>query len=181
MSKTQRSIALLRGINVGKTKRMAMADLREALSELGYDDVQTLLQSGNVVFSTKVKADVAEKQIAEAIATHFGFDVSVLVRTAPELAKVVEENPFAGADADGKRFHVLFLSAKPAPATLHDVDPDAFAPEQLAVTDRELYVWCKNGVRESKLLKALTDKRLKVAITARNWNTVTKLLEMVRS
>lgn len=181
MSKPQRSIALLRGINVGKTKRMAMADLREALSELGYGDVQTLLQSGNVVFSTTAKPEVAEKQIATAIATHFGFDVTVLVRTARELTKVVEENPFAEAAADGKRFHVLFLSAKPAAATVRDIDLDSFAPEQVALTGRELYVWCTNGILESKALTVLNDKRLKVAITARNWNTVTKLLAMARS
>lgn len=180
MSVMAQHIALLRGINVGKTKRMAMVELREALDELGYEDVKTLLQSGNVVFRAKGKPEALEKEIQKAVARRFGFDVTVMVRTARELAKIVEENPLTEGEAEGKKLHVLFLAAKPAASCLREVDPAALLPEKFHVAGREIYLWCKNGVLESKLFGVFSDKRLKVAGTARNWNTVTKLLALTQ-
>jgi uncharacterized protein (DUF1697 family) len=176
-----RQVALLRGINVGKTKRIAMEDLREMLVGLRYGDVKTLLASGNVVFTAPGDAEAIEARIRHAIAKRFGFDVSVMVRSARELAKVVASNPLKDGESDGAKLHVAFLSAKPAAAKLRDVDPADFAPEEFAVAGREIYMWCKNGVLESKLFSAFSDKRLGVAATARNWNTVTKLLALTEA
>jgi uncharacterized protein (DUF1697 family) len=175
-----KNIALLRGINVGKNKRIAMADLRELLAGLGYGDVKTLLQSGNAVFTARARPEALQRQIEDAIEARFGFDVSVMVRTARELEAIVEENPIPEGARDGSKLHVLFLSAKPAAATLRGIDPAAFEPEELAVRGREIYLWCKNGVRESKLFGVFSDARLGVKTTARNWNTVTKLLALTR-
>jgi uncharacterized protein (DUF1697 family) len=181
VSAHSRSVALLRGINVGKHKRIAMADLRDILETLGYEDVKTLLQSGNAVFTAQAEPAVLETQIAKAVAARFGFEVTVMVRSARELAQVVAKNPLPAAVADAAKLHVLFLSAKPAPAILRDVVPADFAPEEYGVAGRQIYVWCRNGVLESKLLAAFSDKRLKVATTARNWNTVTKLAALAAS
>lgn len=181
MSSTTQHIALLRGINVGKNKRIAMAALRELLSELGYGDVKTLLQSGNAVFTSRARPAALQRQIEKAIASRFGFDVSVMVRTARELETIVQANPIPGAVHDGARFFVLFLSEEPAAAKLRGIDPAAFEPEELSVAGREIYVWCRSGVLESKLLPVLGDKRLEVRTTARNWNTVTKLYALTRS
>lgn len=173
-------IALLRGINVGKNKRIAMADLRELLGDLGYGDVKTLLQSGNAVFTARGDAAAIEARIREAIVERFGFDVAVIVRSASELAKVVAGNPIKMGERDGSKLHVAFLSAKPAAAKLRDVDPAELVPEEFAVAGREIYLWCKNGVLESKLFPLFSDKRLGVTSTARNWNTVTKLLALTQ-
>jgi len=173
-------VALLRGINVGKNKRIAMAELRELLTKLGYGDVKTLLQSGNAVFTASAaKPEALERRIKKAIADRFGFDVSVMVRTASELATVVEANPIPEAVSEPSKFLVAFLSAKPAASTIRGIDPVAFLPEQFAVVGRELYLWCRNGINDSKLFAVLNDKGLGVTSTARNWNTVTKLLALI--
>ena len=171
-------IALLRGINVGKTKRMAMVELRALLERIGYRDVKTLLASGNVAFTAATKDDAIQSRLEGAIKEHFGFDVTVVVRTAHELRKIVEGNPFPEAVGAGSKFHVAFLSAKPKSAAVRDIAPSAFAPEQFAVVGREIYLWCRNGFLETRLFTVFNDTRLAVAMTVRNWNTVTKLLAL---
>ncbi len=173
-----RQIALLRGINVGKNKRIAMADLRALMDRLGYDDVKTHLMSGNAVYTTTKPPKVVAEELADAIDTELCPGIKVVVRTCSELAKVIADNPLAEAASDGSRFLVLFLSAKPDAAGLAGLDEADFAPEKFRVGGREIYLWCRNGIQDSKLSKALTDKRLGVTVTARNWNTVTKLLEL---
>jgi len=171
-------IALLRGINVGKTKRLAMADLRALLEELGFTDVRTYVQSGNVVFAGP-KAGAAKK-IEAGIAERFGFDVPVIVRTEAELAAVVEANPLKAVADDDAKHLVSFLSKKVPAATLDDVDREAFAPEEFVLAGTELYLWCPGGVHKSKLAKKLSDRKLGAIATARNWRTVEKLLAMAR-
>ena len=145
--------------------------------------MKTLLNSGNAVFTSKraTKPERIEKMVAKGIAERFGFEVSVIVRTASELAEIVEGNPIPSAESDGARFMVGFLSAKPAPATLRGIDPAAYAPEEFALIGRELYLWFRAGVLESKVSKVLTDKRLGVAMTTRNWNTLLKLRAVTTS
>jgi uncharacterized protein (DUF1697 family) len=174
-------VALLRGINVGTTKRMLMADLRALLVKLGYGEPRTLLQSGNVAFHAEGPAAAIEARIAKGLLDRFGFDVRVLVRSRRELRGIVTRTPFPEAESEGSLFHVAFLSAKPKASALEGVDEAAFAPERFAVAGREIYMWCRNGVRESKLFTTLSDKRLGVAVTVRNWNTVTKLLALAEA
>jgi len=174
-------IALLRGINLGPNRRVAMADLRAWLTELGYADVRTHLQSGNAVFGSPDSAAEVTRQLEKRLAAGAGFPVACVVRTAAQLRRVLAGNPFADIATDGARLAVAFLSA-PLPATrLADVDPAAFEPERFAVGKgrTEIYLWYPNGIHASKLNGAvLADRRLGVSPTVRNWNTVTKLLEL---
>jgi uncharacterized protein (DUF1697 family) len=171
-------IALLRGINLGRSRRVAMADLRGWLTELGYTDVHTHLQSGNAVFASDEPAGEVTRQIEKRLEAGTGFPVGCVVRTAAQLRRIVAGNPFEDFAADGARLQVAFLSAPLDPARLADVDPAAVAPERFHAAKTEIYLWYPNGIQKSKLNGLLTDKRLGVSATARNWNTVTKLLEI---
>ena len=176
-----RHVALLRGINVGKNKRIGMAPLRAALEARGYGDVRTLLQSGNVALtaSTADPAEVA-RGVSAVIAEDFGHDVPVVVRSAEQLAAVVEGNPFAElyGEGDGKLLHVCFCEPAPAPDALDGLDAEALLPERFAVRGGEIYLWYPGGVLDSPMGKALERARLPVTLTDRNWNTVLKLLEL---
>ena len=173
-----RQIVLLRGINVGGHRRVAMADLRALLNRLGYEDVQTLLQSGNVVLTSGVRADRLERQLEEQLEDEFGLDIQVVVRTRDELADVIERNPLAAVATDPARYVVSFLSAAPAASVARELAGIDVPPEQFVVSGRELYAWYPNGINKSQLMKLLSEKRLGVTATARNWNTVTKLLAL---
>jgi uncharacterized protein (DUF1697 family) len=173
-----RQVALLRGINVGGHNRVAMAQLRELMESLGYGDVRTHLQSGNVVFTGAAAADRAAADIEAVIAERLGLRLRVLVRTRDELAAVVGGNPLAATAEDPARLIVLFLSAAPDPALLRGIDPAVYEPERVAVCGREIHVWCANGVYRSPLLQVLSERRLGVTVTARNWRTVTRLLAL---
>jgi uncharacterized protein (DUF1697 family) len=174
-----RQIALLRGINVGGTKKVPMAQLRELMAELGYTDVTTYVQSGNVVFTGPDAAPATvERALEQAIATAFGFDVAVVVRTRDELADVVAANPLADLAEDPAKYLVLFLSGRLDPARLADLDPADFAPEAFVLGEREIYLWNPEGVGVSAIVKALTPKRLGLTATGRNWRTVEKLLAL---
>ena len=177
-TKRQRQIVLLRGINVGGHRRVAMADLRALLNRLGYEDVQALLQSGNVVLTSGVRADRLERQLEEQLEDEFGLDIQVVVRTRNELADVIERNPLAAVANDPARHVVSFLSAAPAASVVRELAGIDVPPEQFVVSGRELYVWHPNGINKSQLMKLLSEKRLGVTATARNWNTLTKLLAL---
>ncbi len=170
-------VALLRGINVGGNKRVPMAALRELLEGLGYLDVRTLLQSGNAVFSSAGKAGSLEKDIEVALSSRFGFDARVLVRTGAELATVAAGNPWPEAVDEPKKLHVAFLDAVPSKGWDTALRDANFAPEQYRLRGRELYVWYRNGLMDSKLNVPLF-RAVKVTATLRNWNTVTKLAEL---
>jgi len=173
-----RQVALLRGINLGARNRVPMPELRELLTALGYEDVVTVVQSGNVVLGTAADQAELERELQGQIAQRFGVDTPVVVRSARELANVVADNPFPHAAAVPKRFQVSFLSTScPADAARELEAPD-LAPEQVAVRGREVYAWHANGIQRSPLSELLTDRKLGVTATARNWNTVLKLHEL---
>ncbi|NUR75228.1 MAG: DUF1697 domain-containing protein [Thermoleophilia bacterium] len=166
-----RQIALLRGINVGGHKKVAMAKLRALMEELGYRDVRTYVQSGNVVFTGPRRS---AKQLEAALADAFGFDVPVVLRTRDELAAIVRANPLRKLATDPAKHLVVFCAAK---ATV-GLDPEDFAPETFTVRGREVYVWLPGGIGRSPLAKELLAKPLGRTSTARNWRTVEKLLEL---
>ncbi|MFH8750951.1 DUF1697 domain-containing protein [Streptomyces rimosus] len=175
-----RQIALLRGINVGGHNKFPMAQQRELFAALGHRDVTVLLQTGNIVFADPgtPPAETA-RRIEARIADELGFPIPVVVRTRDELAAAVAANPFPQAEAEPKTLHVTFLSDAPAdPSPLKELGSDAYAPDQLRLIGRELYMWCPIGVGRSKLADAVSRARLGVTATARNWNTVTKLLAL---
>jgi uncharacterized protein (DUF1697 family) len=172
-------VALLRGINLGPRNKIAMADLRELLTELGHGDVRTHILSGNAIFtSNRRSVPRIEAEIEDAIGKRFGFDIAVLVRTRDQLAAVIHANPFADARAEASKCFAIFLGKNPPKAKLDALDPAAYAPDDIRLGDRVIYAWLPNGVQGSKVLGLLTDKRLGVTTTNRNWNTTMKLLEL---
>lgn len=175
-----RYAALLRGINLGGHKRVAMADLRALLSGLGYADVRTHLNSGNGVFTASVTdAAALESEIEAAIAKDLGLDVRCLLRTGGELRTMIDGNPLAAVATNGSRMMAHFLSAPPDPALLAEHDPVGLAPTEIAVGDRVIYQWCPNGLMAAPPAAAYAEKHLKVAVSTRNWNTVTKLSALI--
>src|SRR2546423_8192450 len=173
-----RQVALLRGINLGSRNRIAMPAQREHLQGAGWRDVRTYVQSGNVVLTSEAEPDDVAGQCERAIAGGFGLDIAVIVRTRDELADVVERNPLGHVAENPKRYQVSFLSEELDPDVLQKLHAVAVAPEQLMAIGRELYAWHPDGVARSKLWGRLAGTGLGVTATARNWATVTKLLEM---
>jgi uncharacterized protein (DUF1697 family) len=172
-------IALLRGINLGPNRRVAMADLRRLLSDAGHEDVSTHLQSGNVLLTSDAPPAELEQQIREQIAAALGIDVDVVVRTRDQLADAIARNPLAAvAKSEPKRLQVSFCSSAPAAKVAGRLEEAAAGGERVAVSGREIYAWHPDGIQRSQLAKLLADRRLGVTTTARNWNTVTKLLEL---
>ncbi len=167
-------VALLRGVNVGGRSSLAMADLRRIAEGCGFEDVSTYVQSGNVVFRAPGSAAAVAKALRSAIAAETPLHPEVAVRTAAQLAKVVEDCPFD----DTANVHVTFL-VDGASATKPTVDPDDFAPERFDVRGTQVYLYLPNGIGRSKLAQALGKGAAKTAGTTRNWRTVTKLLDLV--
>jgi uncharacterized protein (DUF1697 family) len=169
-----RQIVLLRGINLGSRKRVAMPALREALDEAGFGDVQTYVQSGNVVLSAKTSPAKTARAVERVVKKSFGFDVPVVARTKGELAAVVKANPLGRVAKDPKRYQVTFFEKAPDSKLIRKLDELAVGDERLAHSGRELYAWHPAGVARSKLWNEIA----RTPGTSRNWTTVTKLLEL---
>ncbi|MBV9471358.1 MAG: DUF1697 domain-containing protein [Solirubrobacterales bacterium] len=173
-----RQVVLLRGINLGSTKRVAMPALRELLSDAGFDDVRTYVQSGNVVLSSDASPGQLARESERLIAERFGFEVDVVVRTRDELAEVVRLNPLGEVAVNPKRYQVSFLSAELDQEVVEQLAALAAEPERFVAVGRELYAWHPEGVARSKLSAKLAGRGLGVLATARNWTTVTTLLSI---
>jgi uncharacterized protein (DUF1697 family) len=175
-------IALIRGINVGKNKRVAMADLRELLESLGYEGVRTLLQSGNAVFTATGSGASVAASVERAMTEKLKVSARVLVRTPAQLGRAIDADPFGDRAADGAKHFLGFLDRTPAPATVDAVpqlaDDADTAPDEARYVAGHLYLWCPNGISKSTLWQVNWDKALATAVTLRNWNTVTKLLDL---
>ena len=170
-------VALVRGINVGGRKKLAMSDLRRLLESEGYEDVRTLLQSGNAVFRTP-RADPAgiASDLEAALARELGLDAKVLVRTREEVQATIEANPLPGATKTPAQFVVVFLSETPSKARIASVDPAAYPDVEFRFGDRVVYAWYREGIGRSRLTGDVWE-RFGVVATARNWTTLTKLYE----
>jgi len=171
-------VALLRGINVGTARRIGMAALRDALAEAGHGEVRTHLQSGNVILDSPLAAAKLERALERDIAAAFGFDVPVVVRTAVQLRKVLDRDPLRDVVTDDRLYVVSFLSAKPSAAALKRVTGADVEPERVVAHGRELYSWHPGGIHRSRLARLLTDERLGVTVTGRNFKTVATLAEL---
>ena len=176
-------IALLRGINLSGHKIVKMDQLRKTFDELGFEDVQTYIQSGNVIF--KAQAEAAEylaKKIEERLVRQFGFPVPVLVKTAEEVGEVIKNNRLAKEKGlDVSRLHVTFLSCVPEPSALKLLDAVSMAPDRFHCAGSAIYLYCPNGYHAAKLTNNVLGKMLKAGATTRNWKTVNKLWEMARN
>jgi uncharacterized protein (DUF1697 family) len=172
------SIVLLRGVNIGPRNRVSMPELREVLDGAGFDDVRTYVQSGNVVLTSRMSAKRVARECERLIAERFGLDIAVVARTRAELADVVARNPLADVADNPKRYQVTFLDAKLSPAVVRKLEDAVVPPEQFVLHGREVYAWHPSGAARSKLWATLAGRGLGVTATARNWTTVTKLLEL---
>lgn len=174
-------MALLRGINVGGSNKISMADLRALLTSLGHEDVTTYLQSGNAIFtSAGEEPEALAAEIEHSIARDLGPRIRVLIRTPEELGAVIAANPFPQVEASPTRLHVAFLSGPVEAERLAEIDARRFEPDQLRLGDRAIYLHYPNGAGRTKLTLDVCERRLGVTGTARNWNTVTKLFALAR-
>jgi uncharacterized protein (DUF1697 family) len=171
-----RLAALLRGINIGPSKRISMPALREIVESLGHADVETYLQSGNVVFTPGHRGDDLAAELEAAIRDATGLEVPVLIRSGGELAAVVAANPYPVDDPT--RVVVAFLGESVGPAEFGLGDLEGYAPDELTQVGRELFVSVPNGQGRSKLMEALTKRRQPTVVTVRNWRTVAALADL---
>ena len=173
-------ILLLRGINLAGRNRVAMAALRELLTDEGFEGVRTYLQSGNVLLSGAGKVDEVARRVERLIAKELGLDIAVVGRTRSQLAKVVEANPLAKIAKNPKLYQVSFLAKKPTADVLRRADEVATARERVVAIGREIYAWHPDGAARSKLWAFLAGRHLGITATSRNWTTVTKLAELAQ-
>jgi uncharacterized protein (DUF1697 family) len=173
-----RHVVLLRGINIGSRNRVAMPALRDALEEAGFEDVQTYLQSGNVVLESRAKPETVRRKVEQLLEDRFGLEIAVVVRTRAELAAVVKRNPHAKIAKEPKRYQVTFLSAKLPAKVVRELEQAAAADERVVVAGREVYAWHPQTIARSKLWSKLAGQGLGVTATSRNWTTVEALLEL---
>jgi len=177
-------VGFIRGINVGGRNLLKMEALRALCASMGLQNAQTLLQSGNVVFRTK-RSDAAKltRDLEKGIRDAAGLDVRVMLRTPDELRKAIAANPFAEhAERDPSHLLITFLASEPtADARKALLDACSVSPDAVHLAARELYAYYDQGMIDSKLAKVPIEKKLGVAGTARNWNTVTKLLQMAEA
>jgi uncharacterized protein (DUF1697 family) len=172
---TARFVSLLRGINVGGHNRLPMADLRAIYEAMGCEDVTTYLQSGNVVFR-RTRPGAVPAEVEAAIRRAFGLDIRVLGRTHDELARVVAADPFPGAEASQRL--VMFLSEAPSPDVARGSGHVTSGRDEALLVGMEVHLHCPDGLARTKLMGLLSDRRLGVAATARNWRTVTSLRDL---
>ena len=169
-------VALLRGINVGGKTKIPMAALRDSCAAAGCEDVVTYIQSGNIVLKSRLSAEKLRAALEEAIAREFGFNPTVMIRTAKELAAVVDRNPYP--DAGDKTVHVGFLHAAPKATTKKCLAAIDCGPEELTVAGRDIFLHLPNGMGRAALPVQMDRCLRPTQITVRNWRTVTKLVEL---
>ena len=173
-----RYAVLLRGVNVGGRNKIAMADLRLILAERGYADVQTHLQSGNAVLSSELPTERLASDIAGALEARLGLRCAVLIRTGDDLAEVIAGNPLGREPDNPSRYFVAFLSAAPEADAVARLREQDFGSDHAWIEGSHGYMWCPNGMADTRLTYSLLEKQLGVVATARNWNTVRKLAEL---
>lgn len=174
-----RYVALLRGINVGSHNRIAMPALREALERVGFEDVKTYVQSGNVVLGSSAKPETVRRKVEKVLGGEFGLDLAVVVRSRAELSAVARRNPLRKIATDPKRYQVTFLSAKLPAKVVRELEDTAAGGERVVVSGREVYAWHPATIARSKLWAKLAGKSLGVDATSRNWSTVEALLALL--
>jgi len=175
-------IALLRGINVGGRNKIPMAELREVCKGLGWEDVQTYIQSGNIIFAAGGKPPALESDLERAILDRFELEIPVIVRSAAAWAGTIAANPFPGASEREPRFvHLLLSKDPPAPDAAKRLQERAQGGERVALAGGALWIDYASGVGRSKLTPALLDRLTGSTVTGRNWRTVLMVDEMLRA
>ena len=176
----QTYIAFLRGVNVSGVKKIKMADLRVMLEDLGFANVATYIQSGNVIFKSEksINQELAEK-IKNGIQETFGFDVPVLVKSRTDILNILEESPYKKAeDLEAKRIYYALLKTAPEQENIDALDQKTYPNELFKITNTCVYINCKNGAGNAKLTNNHIERKLKVQATSRNHRTMLKLIEI---
>ena len=171
-------ISILRGINVGGHNKIRMEDLKALYETLGFSEVTTYIQSGNVIFKTDKNQPVTilSQNIEKAIEDKYQFVVPVIIRSASEMQTIIASNPFLKEPGiDKERLHVTFLSDQPASDTVKAIGKYDFPPDRFLVIGKEVYLSCPGGYGNTKLSNTFFENKLHVRATSRNWNTVLKL------
>ena len=171
---------LLRGVNVGRNNSLPMAELRAMLAKIGCTGVQTYVQSGNAVFGTKLGTAELTRAIERTLDAFMGRPIATTLRTQAQLRAIVAGNPFADVATNPAHLCVTFLSNMPREPEITPLQEREFAPELFRVSGKEIYTWHPNGQGRSPLAAALGKLKVRGTVTTRNWNTVLKLLEMMR-
>ena len=174
------NIALLRGINVGKAKRVAMADLRGLVEALGYDDVKTILNSGNIVFSAAHDAVRAANRIEEAMVAELGVASRIIGLSSDELENVIARNPLPEAVSEPSRFLIAIVRDSSALAPLRKLEKQDWGAEVLALGKREAWMWCPEGILGGKLVESV-GRALGDTVTTRNWATLLRIRDAASS
>lgn len=174
-------ISMLRGLNVSGQKLIKMPELKLVYESLGFSNVLTYIQSGNVIFTTGHVIQVKDlsSDIENAILKKFGFDVPVILRTLDEMKEIVRINPFQ--DENGfvpDKIYVTFLEFEPQAEKIDKINPFDFLPDKYKILGKEIYLSCSSGYGTTKLSNTFFENKLKVRATTRNWNTVNKLIEL---
>lgn len=174
-------ISILRGINVGGHRKILMADLKNLYENLGFTQIVSYIQSGNVIFeSDSGDTNQISSSIENAISKVYGFAVPVIIRTHVEIKKAYEDMPFGQIDlkAEGSKYFLTLLSKQPTKENCEVLMGYVKTPEKLSIDGTHIYTYYSNGAGRSKLTNALMENKLKVRATSRNWKTVVKLIEL---
>ncbi len=179
-----RYACMLRAINVSGQRKIAMAELKIHIQSLGFEKVETYLQTGNIILNSDLSPDIITQKISAMVCKEFGyFDIDVFIWTEEQIKSLVERNPYVKEQQDFKKLHVTFLSSKLKYSLYNALDKDSFQPDEFDYNEDQnaLYIHGPNGYGRTKLNNNFFEKKLKLRATTRNWNTVNKLLELVQS
>jgi uncharacterized protein (DUF1697 family) len=175
-----RRIAILRGINVGGKRKILMADLKSMFEKLNFSNVQTYIQSGNVLFdlNEEIENTKLALNIELAIKDNFGFEVPVIVRTPEEINTAINLNPFYKDETDIVHLHLTFLNEEPTAQNQENAASYNYEPDKFEIRGKDVFIYCAGKYHQSKLTNNFFEKKLKVNATTRNWKTVLKLQEL---
>jgi uncharacterized protein (DUF1697 family) len=174
-------ISILRGINVSGHKMIKMDALRKMYEELGFKNVKTYIQSGNVVFQyKKAKPEDLEKKIAKQIRTDFSFEVPVMVKEVNEIEDVIKNSPFVKRKEDVTKLHVTFLSGEPEAVHINKIKEGNYGVDEYILKGNAIYLFCPGGYGNTKLNNNFFENKLKVVATTRNWKTVNELVNIAK-
>lgn len=175
-------IALLRGINVSGQKKIKMSGLKLLFEEIGFQNVETYIQSGNVIFSSKdLSTNKLETNISSGIKRKFGFDVRVVILTPKEIEYTLKNNPFINKKKEIERLYVSFLSDSPSKENIQKLNSTDYSPEEYKIDGKQIYLFFPDGYGKAKLNNNLFEHKLKLNATTRNWKTIKTLSELITS
>ena len=173
-------IAILRGINVGGRRKILMFDLKKLFMKLDFTNIQTYIQSGNVIFEADSKDDdtTLSNRIEQNISKTFGFEVPVIIRTSREIEQAISNNPFLINKAEVEGLFLTFLKDVPSSEKLESIKNFDFSPDKFEIVGKDIFGYCAGKYHKTKLSNQFFESKLKVSATTRNWKTVNKLFEL---